>query len=81
MDNKPQVQPIFLAVSNESAKLAWISMVMDGNKEPLVELESAGELLHNLPDTLQELCEHRRRLLDIHTVQQPTAVSELVSKR
>lgn len=38
-------------------------MVVNGDEKPLVELEGAGELLHQLPHTLQKLIDDRRHLL------------------
>ena len=54
-----------LVVTQKSAKLTGKDMVMEGNQEVLVELKSCGKLDHNLPHTVQELCENWGRLTDI----------------
>lgn len=55
---QPQIQPVLLAIANESAKLAALNMVVQRQEEALVELEGARVLVHQLPHTLQELSEN-----------------------
>lgn len=50
-------QSLLLIVSQESAKLAGIDMVVESDEEVLIELKGRGELEHDLPDTVQELGE------------------------
>lgn len=38
-------------------------MAVNGDEEPLVELEGTGELLAELPHAFQQLIDDRRRLL------------------
>lgn len=40
-------------------------MAVNGDEEPLIELEGTGELLHQLPHTLKELIDDWRYLLGI----------------
>ena len=61
----PQLLPLSLVVPDEVAILAGVHVVVDGDEEPLVELEGAGELLRQLPHTLQELVHDRGHLLGV----------------
>jgi len=61
----PQLQPLALVVADKVAVLAGVGVVVDGDEEPLVELEGTGELIHQLPHTLQELVHDRRHLLGV----------------
>ncbi len=46
-----------LAVAEKGAKLTGEDVVVNGDEEMLVELESRGKLNHQLPNTIQELSE------------------------
>lgn len=61
----PQLSPLALVVANEVAVLAGVDVAVNGGEEPLVELESAGELLHELPCALQHLIHDGRNLLGV----------------
>ena len=56
-------------------------MVMQSEQKALVELECTWELLHHLPDALQELREHGRRLLLVDGAKEPAPVCKLVAER
>lgn len=58
----PLLLSLPLTVAKEGAKLVRVDVVVEGDKELLVELESRRELNHHLPHTLQELGENGRRL-------------------
>lgn len=53
--------------------------VVDSDQEAFVELERTRMLLHNLPDDIEKLCEHRCHLLVV-AADVTTAVGELVSE-
>ena len=53
-------QSLPLVVAQESTKLAGVDVIMEGDEEVLVELKRCWELDHDLPDTVQELCENWR---------------------
>lgn len=61
----PQLSPLALVVANEVAVLAGVDVAVNGDEEPLVELESAGELLHELPRAFQHLIDDGRNLLGV----------------
>lgn len=63
-----QVFPFFLAIANEVPVLAGVDVRVQLYKESFIELECAGELLHQLPNALQKLIHDRRNLLRV-TVQ------------
>ena len=48
-------EPISLTVSEESAELAGIDVVVEDDEEVLIKLEGRGKLEHHLPHTVQEL--------------------------
>lgn len=56
-------------------------MVMNRQKEAFIELECAWILLHDLPRGLHELCEHWGHLLVVRSIQESTAIRELVTER
>jgi len=56
-------------------------VIVQGEQEPLVELERAWELARHLPHSLQELGEDGRRLLRVDGAQEAAPVRELVSER
>lgn len=58
-------EPLSLTVSQEGAKLTGEDMMVEGDEEVLVELEGRGKLHHDLPHTVQELCEDRRCLFNV----------------
>ena len=51
----PFVSSLLLAVADEVAIVTGIDVMMERDEEPLVVLKGTGELLHQLPDHLQEL--------------------------
>lgn len=55
----------------EVAELAGVDVVVDLEKEMLVKLKGAGELLHELPDALHELREDGGHFFGV-TVQMAT---------
>lgn len=59
------ILPFFLAVPNEVPKLARVYMIVDFQQESVIELERTWELLHQLPEALNELGEHRRHLFGV----------------
>lgn len=61
----PQLPPLALVVANEVAVLAGVDVAVNGDEEPLVELESAGELLRELPRAFQHLIDDGRNLLGV----------------
>lgn len=65
MEISPQLPPLALVVANEVAVLAGVDVAVDGDEEPLVELESAGELLSELPRALQHLIDDGRDLFRV----------------
>lgn len=58
--NLLEFSSLLLAVAEEVPELTGVDMVLDVNQKPLVELKGARELLRQLPDTLNELVDHRR---------------------
>lgn len=63
--NLPRLQTLALAVADEVAVLAGVAVAVNGDEEPLVELEGAWELLHQLPHTHQELSQDGRNLFGV----------------
>lgn len=61
----PQLSPLPLAVADEVAVLAGVDVAVNGDEEPLVELESAGELLSELPRAFQHLINDGRYLFGV----------------
>ena len=55
-------------------------MVMDGEKEAFIELESTWVLLHDLPHSLNKLRENRRRLAVVRRLQETAAIGKFVTK-
>jgi len=78
---RPQINTILLTTAYERSKLAREDMVMKNEEVAFIKLECGGELLHEVPDTLNELCEDWRRLFHIDAGYQSTTLGELVSKR
>lgn len=65
VETSPQLPPLALVVANEVAVLAGVDVAVNGDEEPLVELESAGELLSELPRALQHLVDDGRYLFGV----------------
>jgi len=60
-----------MAGPKEVSKLAGIDMIMDFQKEMFIKLKRTRELLHELPDALNELSEDRGHFLCV-TIQMAT---------
>ena len=52
-----------LAVVQEGAKLTRVNVLQNDHEKLLIELEELGMLLHDLPDTVDELEEYGRPVL------------------
>ncbi len=52
-----------MTVSDERAELTRVNMLVHFYKKNLIEFKSAGKLLRQLPDTLEELRKYGRDLL------------------
>lgn len=59
---KPLVRSLFLGVTQECTKPTGIDMFEDGDEQLLVKLKATGVLLHELPDTVDELQKDGRPL-------------------
>lgn len=60
-----------MAGPKEVSKLAGIDMIMDFQKKVFIKLKCTRELLHELPDTFNELSEDRGYFLRV-TIQMAT---------
>lgn len=69
--NSLQILALLMTDPKEVAKLAGVDVVMDFKKETLIELKCARELLHELPDTFNELSEDRGYFFGV-TIQMAT---------
>lgn len=57
-----QVYSILLTIPNERSKLRAHYMIVKDEHEAFIEFKCIDTLLHNLPDTVEELCKNGRDL-------------------
>lgn len=58
--NLLEFSSLLLAIAEEVSELTGVNVVLNVNQKALVELKGARELLHQLPDTLNELVNYWR---------------------